>query len=405
MTQKTTLHACELGMITQAAINNITPILFVIFKDNFGISYTMIGALSLMNFITQLATDWFAIGLVTRIGYRNAMVLAHISAALGLLALGVLPGLIPVYAGLVISVIISAFGGGLLEVLNSPITDSLDLGNSSARMSLVHSFYCWGQLVVVFATTLAIKVFSPDIWYLSPLCWMILPIFNAFLFSKVPMPDIPAEESSKKPFSLFKSPTFVAMCTLMLCAGAAEITMAQWSSLFAQKGLGVDKFAGDLLGPCLFAVLMGLGRLYYGLRGEKLKLKKSLIYCSILCIICYLVAAISENPYIALMGCATTGLSVSLMWPGALSFSSKRLPTGGAAMFAFLALFGDAGCSFGSALCGAISDYAVTLPQVIGFANTLGISPEQMGLKIGMGITIVFPLIMLIVLVNQKKRA
>lgn len=403
MTQKSTLHACELGMITQAAINNITPILFVIFKDNFGISYTMIGALSLLNFLIQLVTDWTAIGIVNRIGYRRSMVMAHIFAGVGLLSLGILPQVVPVYAGLAISVAISAFGGGLLEVLNSPITDSLDLGNSSATMSLVHSFYSWGQLIVVFLTTLAIKAFSADIWYLSPLCWMILPFFNAFLFSKVPMPEISPEEKEKSPLSLFRSPVFIAMSTLMLCAGASEIAMSQWSSLFAQKGLGVNKFMGDLLGPCLFACLMGIGRLYYGLRGKKLKLRKSLMYCSILCIVCYITAAFSQNAYLALAGCAFTGLSVSLMWPGALSYSSKKIPDGGAAMFALLALFGDAGCSFGSALCGAVSDFAVTLPRVSVMAANLGISAEQMSLKIGLSITLIFPIIMLLVLLKQKK--
>ena len=404
MTQKTTLHACELGMVTQAAINNITPILFVVFKDNFGISYTMIAALSLLNFAVQLITDWFAIRLINRIGYRHSMVLAHIAAAFGLFALGVLPQIIPVYAGLVISVIISAFGGGLLEVLNSPITDSLDLGNSSATMSLVHSFYCWGQLLVVFATTLAIKVFSADIWYISPFLWMILPLFNAILFSKVPMPDITEGEKHKNAFALLKSPTFVAMCVLMLGAGASEITMAQWSSLFAQKGLGVDKFLGDLLGPCLFAALMGIGRLYYGMRGDKLKLRKSLIFSCILCAFCYIVATVSKNPYVALAGCALTGLSVSLMWPGAVSYSAKKIPAGGAAMFAFLALFGDAGCSFGSALCGTVSDAAVSAKAIVNLATKIGLSPEQMGLKLGLVITLIFPITMLIVLLKQNKK-
>ena len=403
MTYKSTMLACELGITTQALVNNLMPLLFVIFKDNFGITYTDIANLMLINFIIQLFTDGLSIKIISRLGYRKSGITAQLSAVLGLLCLGILPHFIPIYISLLMSVIFCAFGGGLLEVMVSPIVDSLDIDHSSAKMSMLHSFYCWGQLVVILITTAVLKAFSSNIWWLLPLGWAFFPFANALLFSVVPIPETVAETDAKTPFSLFKSSVFINMCLLMLCSGAAEITMSQWASLFAQKGLGVDKFAGDLMGPCLLALLMGIGRLIYGFFGTKLNLHKSLIFSSILCVICYLTASISQNPYIALLGCSITGFSVSIMWPGVYSYSAKVITGGGTAMFSILALFGDVGCSLGSWLCGTVSDFSAKLTAVTNYAYSLNITPEQLGLKIGIGATAVFPIIMLIILLIPKK--
>lgn len=394
--------ACEFGITTQAIVNNLTPILLVIFKDSFGISYTLIANLLLINFAAQLITDALSIKIIHTFGYRKSGIIAQLCAASGLIFLGLLPHFLPVYPALLFSVVTYAFGGGLLEVMVSPIVDSLDIGHRSARMSMLHSFYCWGQLAVVLISTAAIKIFSGRIWWILPLCWSVIPIINSWLFKIVPIPEIADGETIKTPRSLLKMPVFITMSVLMLCSGAAETTMSQWASLFAQKGLGINKFLGDLLGPCMFAAFMGIGRMLYGIFGGRLNLKKSLIVCSTLCILCYITAAVSQNPYIALLGCSLIGLSVSIMWPGVYSFSSRMIPGGSTAMFSILALSGDIGCSLGSWLCGIISELSLKSTHMLLYAQKLSISPEQIGLKIGIGSTALFPLIMLVLLIFTK---
>lgn len=395
--------ACEFGITTQAVVNNLMPLLFVIFKDDFGISYTLIANLMLFNFLVQLATDALSVKIINTLGYRKTGITAQLFAALGLICLGILPHFAPIYISLLTAVVFSAFGGGLLEVMVSPIVDSLNLGHSSARMSMLHSFYCWGQLLVVLLSTTVLKVFSNDIWWLLALFWAVIPLFNSILFSVVPIPEIKSEDKAETPRGLLKSPLFINMCVLMLCAGAAEIGMSQWASVFAQKGLGTDKFVGDVLGPCLFALLMGIGRLLYGIFGGRLHLEKSLFFCSILCVACYLVAALARIPLVALIGCAVTGFSVSIMWPGVYSYSSRKIPHGGTAMFSILAFSGDIGCSLGSWLCGTVSDFSLSFARVAAYADKISITPEQLGLKIGIGFLSVFPIIMLILLAVGHK--
>ncbi|MDD6735452.1 MAG: MFS transporter, partial [Clostridiales bacterium] len=280
--------------------------------------------------------------------------------------------------------------------------DSLDLGNKSARMSMLHSFYCWGELLVVIISTTVIKIFNGNAWWIMTLCWAVIPVINAILFTIVYIPEI-GDEVCETPKSLLRSRTFITMCLLMTCAGAAEIAMAQWASLFAQKGLGVTKFVGDMLGPGMFALFMGSGRLLFGIFGGRLNLQRSLIFCSMLCAMCYITAAVSKNPYTALMGCSITGFSVSIMWPGVYSYSSRMIPTGGTAMFSILALFGDIGCSLGAWLCGVASDFSQKLSVFTGYADRSGITYEQMGLKFGIGISALFPIIMIVLLFLTKR--
>lgn len=402
MTQKSTMTTCQIAMITQSIVNNLTPVLFVIFKDDFGLSYTMIASLLLINYVVQLCTDILSIKILRLLDYRKSGILAQVSALIGLIFLGTLPNLMPIEPALIISTVLMSFGGGLLEVMTSPIVDSLSIGHSSSRMNLLHSFYAWGQVIVVLLSSLAIKLFSYGIWRILPFFWALVPLTTAILFSVVPIPDIAKEERSKSKPKLLTG-LFFEMCFLMVCAGAAEITMAGWASIFAQKGLGINKFLGDILGPCLFAVFMGLGRLLYGVFGGKLNLKSSLIYASLLCSVCYLTASISPNPFVALFACALTGFSVSIMWPGVYAFSSKKIKNGGTAMFGILALFGDMGCSLGSWVAGLISDFSVKIPSVIACANRLNITTEQMGLKIGIGFSAIFPTAMIIIMLLSKK--
>ncbi len=396
-THKQTLHACYLGYITQAIVNNIAPLLFIIFQTEFSISFEMIGRLVLINFGTQIAADFLAVRYVDRIGYRKAAILAHLFSAAGLIALGILPRLFASpYTGLVIAVMIYAVGGGLIEVMISPIVDSLPGDAKASAMSLLHSFYCWGQMGVVLVTTLLLHVLGSGIWFLLPIAWSVVPIYNLFKFTKVPlMPPLPAEK--KQPFKeLISSNGFMIALILMLCAGSSELTMSQWSSLFAEKGLQVPKLVGDLLGPCLFAVFMGIGRAIYGFWGHKIHLKKALMVSAALCVVCYAVTVFVHTPWIGLLSCAVCGFSVSLMWPGTLSLTAAAYPRGGTAMFGFLAVFGDLGGSIGPWLAGFISDLAQNSSKLIAFGAANNLNPEQVGLKSGLLLAIIFPLLLLI---------
>ena len=353
---KSTVFACYRGYITQGIVNNLSPLFFVLCQNKFGISYSLISALILCNFVTQVITDMLSVKYVDRIGYRKSAVIAHELAFLGLVMQGTLPNVLPApYVGLVLATIVNGVGGGLIEVIISPIVDSCPGDAKASAMSLLHSFYCWGQVGVVLITTLLLRLIGEDLWFIIPILWSLLPLYNLFRFLKVPLtPTVPEEE--KTPLkTLFTSKIFLMALLLMLCAGASELAMSQWSSLFAERALGVTKVIGDLLGPCLFAVFMGIGRTIYGVWGEKIHLTGAMVFCAALCILCYLGTALFENPWLSLLSCALCGFSVSLMWPGTFSLTSAAYPKGGTAMFGILAVLGDVGCSVGPALMGAVS--------------------------------------------------
>lgn len=354
---KSTLHACYLGYITQALIVNLPPLLFVIFREQFGLSYTMLGSLVVVIFITQLIVDALAIQFVDKIGQRASAVIAHVFAAVGMIALAFLPRLLPQpFVGLILASLLFAIGGGLIEVLVSPIVDSLPGDAKASSMSLLHSFYSWGQVLVILLSTVVLLMVGQNLWYVLPLLWAILPIVTLVKFTRVPL--VPPQEEHQ-PMSLKKlitSKIFLLALLLMVCSGAAEQAMAQWASLFAEKGLGISKTLGDLFGPCVFAVMMGIARTLYGIKGQKINLQKTLIGCSFLCILSFAITALVPNPVISLIGCALCGLSVSLMWPGMLSLTAAGYPAGGTAMFAMMALGGDLGCSVGPWLTGIVAD-------------------------------------------------
>lgn len=392
---KSTVFACYRGYITQGIVNNLSPLFFVLFQNKFGISYSLISTLILCNFVTQVITDMLSVKYVDRIGYRKSAVIAHALAFLGLVMQGTLPNVLPApYVGLVLATIVNGVGGGLIEVIISPIVDSCPGDAKASAMSLLHSFYCWGQVGVVLITTLLLRLIGEDLWFIIPILWSLLPLYNLFRFLKVPLtPTVPEEE--KTPLkTLFTSKIFLMALLLMLCAGASELAMSQWSSLFAERALGVTKVIGDLLGPCLFAVFMGIGRTIYGVWGEKIHLTGAMVFCAALCILCYLGTALFENPWLSLLSCALCGFSVSLMWPGTFSLTSAAYPKGGTAMFGILAVLGDVGCSVGPALMGAVSG------AVSGNANIAASFPnltaDQLGLKSGMLFSAVFPAFILI---------
>lgn len=396
-TYKHTLLACYLGYITQAINNNLAPILFIVFQNQFNISFEMLGRLILINFGTQLIVDAAAIKFVDKIGYRLSMLLAHFFSAAGLILLGILPNILASqYSGLAIAVIIYAIGGGMIEVLVNPIVDSLPGEAKASALSLLHSFYCWGHVVVVLLSTITLELIGSSLWYLLPIVWAIIPIYNMIQFIFVPLVPAVGENEKLPVKKMLGSFLFLIALILMLSAGASEQAMSQWSSLFAEKGLKVPKIIGDLLGPCLFAALMGTGRLIYGIWGHKIHLKKALLASGIMCMSCYLITGFVQIPVISLLSCAFCGFAVSLMWPGVCSLAAERYPKGGTAMFGMLAIFGDIGCSLGPWLTGAVSDLAQKSNRLNELGNLNGLNPDQLGLKTGMLVAVIFPLMMFI---------
>ena len=355
-----TIYACFLGYIVQAIVNNFVPLLFLTFESAYNIPLSKITLLITFNFGIQLLVDLLSAGFVDKIGYRVCAVAAHIFSALGLLGLSVLPEILPdAYIGLLISVTIYALGGGLLEVLVSPIVESCPSKNKEKTMSLLHSFYCWGHVGVVLFSTLFFKIFGIDNWKILTCLWIIIPLANAFLFTRVPLaPLVKDGETGLSMPALFKNRIFWLLMLMMLCAGASEQAVSQWASTFAERGLGVGKTIGDLAGPMTFAILMGSARAFYGKFGDRINLDKFMIGSGVLCIASYLCISLSPSPFLSLVGCGVCGLSVGIMWPGSFSKASAAIRNGGTAMFALLALAGDLGCSGGPSLVGYISSIA-----------------------------------------------
>ncbi len=391
---KSTLHACYFGYITQALVVNLPPLLFVIFSDKFGFTPIELGSLVLFIFATQFVVDALSVKFIDRLGYRLSALLAHSFAAVGMIALSVLPSVMPnqqaQHVGIIIAALLFSIGGGLIEVIVSPIVESLPSDAKAESMSLLHSFYSWGQVLVIVLSTLALMLVGNDLWFVIPAVWSILPLFTLYMFAKVPLMPMQPQETRVPLKSLLTSKLFILAVVLMVCSGAAEQAMAQWASLFVEKGLGIDKTLGDLLGPCLFALMMGITRTAYGVKGGKIDMRKALTACSALCILSFCLTSLVPYPAVALIGCSLCGISVGLMWPGMLSLTASEHPTGGMSMFALLALGGDIGCSFGPWLTGAVAD--------------------KIDLNAGLLSAIVFPIVMiagLIIfgkLVNAKRK-
>ena len=352
-----TITACFVGYIVQAVINNFVPLLFLTFQRTYDIPLSQITLLVTFNFGVQLLVDLLAIGFVDRIGYRISMVMAHVLSAAGLILLTILPELFSSpFVGILISVMVYAVGGGLLEVLVSPVVEACPSDNKEKAMSMLHSFYCWGHVGVVLLSTVFFRAAGIENWKILAIVWAVIPICNAVAFTRVPMASLMEEgESGLSLKELFASKIFWVLLLMMVCAGASEQAVSQWASTFAEKGLEISKTAGDLAGPMAFAVLMGASRAFYGKYGDRIQLDHFMIWSSILCILSYLGIALFPSPVLSLAACAVCGLSVGIMWPGSFSKAAAALPKGGTAMFALLALGGDLGCSGGPTVVGAVS--------------------------------------------------
>lgn len=376
-----TVHACFMSYIVQAVVNNFAPLLFLTFQAEYGISLSRITLLVTVNFGIQLLVDLLSAGLIDRIGYRASMLAAHGLAALGLISLTILPGLFPQsWAGLLTAVVIYAIGGGLLEVLVSPIVEACPTDNKEKAMSMLHSFYCWGHVGVVLVSTVFFGIFGLKSWKMLAVFWALIPIVNLLLFIKVPIAPLVKEDEGLPFRNLIGKKIFWVFMLLMVCSGASEQSVSQWASAFAEEGLGVSKAVGDLAGPMFFAGMMGISRAVYGKYGEKVNLKKMMFVSGILCIGSYFLIALSPYPALGLIGCGLCGLSVGIMWPGTFSMASASIRGGGMAMFAFLALAGDLGCSGGPTFVGLVSGF---------FGSNL---------KIGIMTAVLFPIILVLCL-------
>lgn len=382
-----TLKACYVGYITQAIVNNFVPLLFLTFQSTYQISLDKITMLVTVNFLVQLTVDLLATKLIDKIGYRVSIVAAHVFAAAGLIGLAFLPAVLSdPFIGLLASVMIYAVGGGIIEVLISPIVEACPTERKEAAMSLLHSFYCWGQVFVVLLSTVFFLVIGIDSWPVLAVIWAVVPLLNAILFTRVPIAKLVEEgETGMSMRQLFSMKIFWVFVILMICAGASEQAMSQWASAFAEAGLGVSKTIGDLAGPCLFAVLMGTARALYAKLSERINLIVFMIGSGVLCILSYLLAVFAPVPALGLVGCALCGFSVGILWPGTFSLASAKCPKGGTVLFALLALAGDLGCSGGPTAVGLVSD---------AFGGNI---------KSGLLAALIFPAVLILFLLITKK--
>lgn len=374
-----TIYACFIGYVVQAIINNFLPLLFLTFHSSYDIPLSQITLLVTFNFGLQLLIDLISPAFIDKIGYKASIMAAQVFCATGLILLTVLPEILPnAFMGLLLSVMVYALGGGLLEVLVSPIMEACPTDNKEKAMSLLHSFYCWGHVGVVLLSTLFFQVFGIGNWKIMAIIWALVPVANFFLFASSPVPSLLEAEGEQLSLkALFGRKIFWVLMLLMVCAGACEQAVSQWASTFAEKGLNISKTAGDLAGPMLFAILMGTSRLIYGKWGDKIHLEKFMYFSGMLCLLSYLVISLSPWPVLGLIGCGLCGLSVGILWPGTFSLAAKDIRGGGTVMFALLALAGDLGCSGG--------------PTFVGFVS--GAFDDN--LKVGIFAAIVFPIVLL----------
>ena len=347
------------GFIVQAIVNNFLPILFIVFQDIYGLGYEKLGRLIVFNFATQLFIDLLTPKIVEKIGYRRASFLSQFAAFLGLCMMSVLPRVMEnTYLGIVLSIMVYATGSGFMEVILSPMIEMLPTGNKSGNMAFLHSFYCWGQAFIVPITTALVFVFGYENWSYIPLIWAVVPFLNMFSFLKVPIVEPDKEQKQSTLIELLKTPKFVIYMLMMLCAGASEIAMSQWSSLFVQTALGIPKTIGDVAGPCVFALFMAGGRVVYAKFSKKVSFKRLLLWLNVICFVCYVMVAVCNVAALSLVFCALCGLSVSISWPGIYSAGARTFKTGGAVMFGVFAMCGDIGCALGPWVIGIVAEYS-----------------------------------------------
>lgn len=386
---KTTLLACFVGYIVQSLVVTFAPLLFVTFQQEYGITLTQLSLLVTLTFSIQICGDILVPRIVPYIGHKKGLIAANICAAAGLVLLSFLPDVLPnPFAGILLSVLCYSMGASLIEVLVSPVAEACPTKNKEATMSILHSFFCWGSVLVAAGSTLFFVLFGLQNWRILCLLWAAVPVVDGILYLNSPIATLSGDEAGHRTgqLSLLKNKTVWLLLLLMLSAGAAEIAVSQWVSAFAEAGLKVSKTLGDLLGACLFAALMGVGRIYYARNSEKMPLENSMLLSLFLCVAGYLVVALSPWPVVTLIGCGMAGLGITLIWPGTLSLGARRVAHGGTALFALMACAGDIGATLGPSLAGVLSD-------------TFGGN-----LKIGIAAAVIFPLAAITALLCLRKQ-
>lgn len=400
---KHTLYACFIGYVTQAVVSNLPSLLLIIFQEQFNLSLEKIALLITIGFSVQICIDIIAGKVVDRIGYRASIIIANLCCVGGLACMSILPEYMEPFWALLIAISLNSVGGGFIEVVISPLVGALPGDEKANAISVLHSFYCWGVVGVIFLTTLYFTIFGLRNWIYLPIIWSIVPLINTFLFTSVPVRELVEQHERTSMRRLLTLKTFWLLFVLMICAGAAEQAMSKWSSLYAERGLGVSKAFGDLLGPCAFAALMGLARIFYSKLARKVDMKKLLMWSSVLCIFSYLIASLALDPIVALIGCALTGLAIGVMWPVTISLSSETYPRGGNSMFALLALGGDIGCAIGPSAVGivslAVSHSSWSLIEEIQTSSQLA----EFSLRGGLLLTIIFPIIIIVCIRQLQK--
>lgn len=357
MNYNLTVRICGMSYLVQGILNNFLPLLFLRFGAEFGISFDKISFLIMINFGIQMIVDYLSAKLVDYFGYRKSAVASQFLSAVGLIGLAVLPAILgDAYTAIVISVVLYAVGSGLIETVGSPIVQALPIDNKDARMSMLHSYYCWGHVSVVIASSLFFVIFGIENWRILACLWATVPIIIMFFFFKVPMCSLAEQGRIIGGRQMIKLPVFWLLFVLMFCAGASEMGISQWVSTFAEAGLGINKALGDLAGTCLFAVLMGSSRVVYAKFSHKFELSKFMLASGSMCFVCYAVAALSNNPIVSLVACILCGATVGIMWPGLYSISTVAIKGGGTGLFAYLALAGDLGCTGGPGVLGLVAD-------------------------------------------------
>ena len=388
MNYNRTKYACYLGYASSAIVNNFAPLLYVTFMTTFKLSTSQIGLLIAVNFAVQMLVDFLGARYAVKIGYRRMICAGSLFCASGLVLMGILPYIMNSMSGIIISIFIYAIGGGIMEVLVSPIVEAIPGDNKAATMSMLHSFYAWGQLLVVLLSTLYFVFLGTAGWRWLSIMWAFVPLTDFILFIKAPI-NMFAEGEKRLPFrKIFTNKIFVMFMIIMLAAGAAEVSVAQWVSAYAEKGLNVSKTLGDLLGTSMFALFMGISRVIYGFFGEKMKLKEYMIFCGFLCIAGYLAATLVQNEIVALIGCGIVGFAVGIMWPGTLSIVAKDFPEGGTAIFGILAMAGDVGCMTGPETVAVVSRYFTLYGS---------------DLKAGLLVSAIFPIVFTVLMILSKK--
>jgi len=413
MTFKNTRIACYTGYVTQAIVVNLAPLLFVIFQNRFDFSLSFIAAITLFTFLLQMGIDILAIYFVEKTSYRVLSVASQGTSVVGLILLSVLPHVMIPEIGVLLAVCVYSTGSGLCEVVLSPLIEAIPAEKDSkgSSMTLMHSFYAWGQAAVILLTTVILHFIGDRFWWVVPLIWALIPLFNTIAFLKVPLSDMTVHAEGHGIGKMLMMREFAIIFILMICSGASEQAMAQWASMFAEKGLGVTKVLGDILGPCTFAVMMGIGRTAHGLYGAKINMARLLLALSSFTVLTFAICVFSPFPFVSLVACGLSGLGVSVMWPGMLAFCASEYPLAGASMFAILALGGDIGCSLGPWVTGIISDTVLDIGASVEFiplfAEKAGMEIEQLALRCGFFGAMVFPLVMLagiIILLKTDKK-